>query len=84
MGKAIVTTECTGMDELLGDSECGLITDNSINGIFKGIKSQLDNPQRKIYFSKQAVNRSKGVKSGYTVSVIEDFFNCLIVYKHET
>ena len=84
LGKAIVTTECTGMDELLGDSECGLITDNSINGIFKGIKSQLDNPQRKIYFSKQAVNRSKGVKSGYTVSVIEDFFNCLIVYKHET
>ena len=84
LGKAIVTTACTGMDELLGESECGLITDNSINGIFKGIKSQLDNPQRKIYFSKQAVNRSKGVKSGYTVSVIEDFFNCLIVYKHET
>lgn len=72
------------MDELLGESGCGLITENSINGIFKGIKSQLDNPQQKIYFSKQSVNRSKEVKSGYTVPVIEDFFNCLIVYKHET
>ena len=84
LGKAIVTTACTGMDELLGESGCGLITENSINGIFKGIKSQLDNPQQKIYFSKQSVNRSKEVKSGYTVPVIEDFFNCLIVYKHET
>lgn len=44
LGKPIVTTDCTGMHELLGDSEYGIITQNSTEGIYKGIKRCLSQP----------------------------------------
>lgn len=45
LGKPVVTTPCTGMDELLGDSEYGLITEDSVQGISSGIRRMLDEPE---------------------------------------
>lgn len=41
LGRPILTTNCTGMQELLGDSEWGLIVDNDVDGIYQGIKKLL-------------------------------------------
>lgn len=39
----VITTACSGMDELLLNGKCGLITENSENGLYEGIKYVLDN-----------------------------------------
>lgn len=39
----VITTACSGMDELLLNGKCGLITENSENGLYEGIKHVLDN-----------------------------------------
>lgn len=66
LGKPVVTTPCTGMIELLGNSEYGLITEDSVKGIYSGIRKLLDDPallaryaraagDRGAYLGKQAV-----------------------------
>lgn len=44
LGKPIVTTDCTGMREILGDSEYGLITELSDDGLYGGMKRMLTEP----------------------------------------
>lgn len=43
LGKPIVTTNCSGMTELLGDSEYGVITENDDNAFYEGVYSVLKN-----------------------------------------
>lgn len=38
----IITTNCAGMRELFGGYECGVITENSIDGLYNGMKAILD------------------------------------------
>ena len=45
LGKPIVTTPCSGMDELLGNSEFGLVTEDNVQGIYNGMKKLLENEQ---------------------------------------
>ena len=45
LGKAIVSTNVSGAKEILGDSEYGIVVDNSENGIKQGIKLFLDNTE---------------------------------------
>ena len=37
LGKPIVTTPCTGMEELLGESEYGVIAENTQDGLYKAL-----------------------------------------------
>lgn len=37
----VVTTECSGMQEILGDSEYGLITENDDEALYRGIRQML-------------------------------------------
>ena len=59
LGKAIVTTACTGMDELLGDSEYGVIVEDSIEGICFGIQKLLNSKQLRIQYAESAKSNSK-------------------------
>lgn len=43
LGIPVLTTECAGMRELLGDSEYGLIVENSEDGLYEGIKRLANN-----------------------------------------
>lgn len=43
LGKPVVATDCSGMSELLGASERGLIVDNSEQGIREGMREMLEN-----------------------------------------
>lgn len=40
----VITTDCSGMKELLLDSKCGIITENNEETLYKGIKLFLDSP----------------------------------------
>lgn len=57
LDRPVVTTPCTGMDELLGDSEYGLITADSAEGIYKGIKQLLDDPALLEHYTQAAKKR---------------------------
>ena len=37
LGIPIVTTDVSGMDEIIGNSGCGIIVENSVDGIFDGL-----------------------------------------------
>lgn len=43
LGKAIITTRCSGMDELVGEDNCGLITENNEESLYNGLKKILTN-----------------------------------------
>ena len=59
LGKPIVTTDCTGMRELLGDSEYGLITPNSREGLYAGMKECLSDPELLAHYAEKAQERGK-------------------------
>lgn len=42
VGTPVMVTQCSGMGEMLGDNEYGLIVENSENGIYKGLKQFLE------------------------------------------
>lgn len=41
----VITTDCSGMKELLLNSKCGIITENNEETLYKGIKLFLDSPK---------------------------------------
>lgn len=74
LGKSIVTTPCAGMDEILGESEYGIITEDTVEGIYKGIKEFLDSEEKREYYSSMAKRRGKEFSKEILVKRIEDFF----------
>lgn len=73
LGKPIMTTDCTGMREILGDSEYGLITENSEEGIYQGLKKLLDDPELLAQYEIRAHERGKVFSKDRLVKATEDF-----------
>ena len=57
LGKPIVTTDCSGMRELLGDSEYGLITDNSEAALLAGMRNMLTDAGLREQYAARAAER---------------------------
>lgn len=74
LGKPVVTTPCSGMDELLGDSEFGLITEDSVGGIYNGMKQMLENPALRADYAKKAAIRGRDFSKEKLVQQTEQFF----------
>lgn len=55
-GTPIITTDVAGAKELLGNSEYGIITENSEIGIYHAMKSVLDNPDIQLHY-KNAIKK---------------------------
>lgn len=74
LGKPVVTTPCTGMDELLGDSEYGLITRDGAEGIYNGLKQMLDEPKLLSHYMQMAVKRGRDFSKDVVLHRTEQFF----------
>lgn len=59
LGIPVITTNCSGMDELLKGGKCGIITENSEEALYKGLKQLLDNPSQLQYYKEKAIERGK-------------------------
>lgn len=59
LGKPIVTTDCGGMREILGDSEFGMITEISEDGLYEGLKKMISDEKLKKYYSNKAAERGE-------------------------
>lgn len=73
LGKPILTTNCTGMQELLGDSEWGLIVDNNVDGIYQGMKKLLSDKKLLVHYSKKAKLRGADFQACTLASKTEQF-----------
>lgn len=78
LGTPVVTTECAGMREILGNSEYGLITENSEDGVFEGMKKMLTDKALYLKYKEAAVLRGEYFKKEKAVLKTESFFESLI------
>ena len=74
LGLPVVTTDCSGMDELLNSGECGIITDNSEEALYYGVKRMLDAPDILNKYKKMAIQRGRDFSISSLMKPIE---NCL-------
>lgn len=72
--KPIVTTDVSGMQELLGDSEYGLITANDDDAFYEGVKRMLTEPGLLKHYAEQAKIRGRDFKRGKLAKATEAFF----------
>lgn len=73
LGTPVVTTECSGMKELLGENnEYGIVTENSEDGLYEGLKQLLSNPELLASYKEKATERGKCFSREATVRTVEE------------
>lgn len=73
----VITTECSGMREIFGENECGIICENSEDGLYNAMKKVLENPDLLEKFSEQEKIRAKDFSLEKRVKAIEDFLESI-------
>ena len=74
LGLPIVTTDCSGMKELLGDSEYGIITENSVDGLYTGMEKILSDEKLYRTYKMKAEMRGQTFNMENTINEIQDLF----------
>lgn len=78
LGKAIVTTDCSGMKEQLGESEYGLITPNDEEALYEGMKKMLSDDSLRKYYEERALLRGRLFSAQHLVRETEAFLLSLV------
>lgn len=73
LGIPVLTTECSGMKEIIGETEAGMIVPNSEEGLFEGLKLILSNRKRLSQMKESAKYRSSFFSTSRAVSEFEKF-----------
>lgn len=73
LGVPVVTTECSGMREIFGDEECGIICENSDDGLFEAMKKVLDEPSLLEKFKEAEKKRAPEFSLASRIKAMEDF-----------
>ena len=71
LGKPVVATNCSGMTELLGDNEYGLITKNNTEDLYAGLKHFLEDKELQLHYTNKSEERSKDFDIRKTIQNIE-------------
>lgn len=74
LGKPIVTTDCTGMRELLGNSEFGLITEMTEDALYDGMKTMLQDEFLRSKYTEKAALRGQNFSTERLVQDTESYF----------
>ena len=73
VGTPVCTVEVSGMKEMLGENnEWGLVTENSEEGLYQGIKRLLDDPALLTHYKGKAAERGKSFSTKSTVKAVEE------------
>ena len=72
LGTPVCTTDVSGMREMLGDNEYGLITENSEEALYEGIKRLLDDPALLAHYKEMALKRGEYFCTDSTVHAVEE------------
>lgn len=79
LGKPIVTTDVSGMRELLGDSEYGLIVENDDEAFYRGMKQMLQDPALRSAYAEKAEKRGQRFSAEQLTKTAEEFFEKLLL-----
>lgn len=72
VGTPVVSTDCSGAKELLGENnEYGIVTENSEEGLYQGIKKMLSDKELLAHYKKQAKLRGSFFSKEKTVKAVE-------------
>lgn len=72
LGTPVCTVEVSGMGEMLGGGEFGVITANDEDALYRGISRLLDDPALLAHYRKQALWRGRQFSAGETVKAVEE------------
>lgn len=76
VGTPVCTVEVSGMREMLGEhNEYGVVTENSEEALYEGIKSLLTDSEKLARYKKQAQIRGKDFSTENTVKAVEEMLN---------
>jgi len=78
LGKPVVTTDCSGMREILGNSECGIITENSDESFYEGLLRVLSDDSVMKELNRQAQIRSKEFTIKTLIAENEAIFDAIL------
>lgn len=72
VGTPVCTVEVSGMKEMLGEhNEYGIVTENSEEALYRGIKTLLDDPALLAHYKQKAAERGKAFRTEETVHAVE-------------
>ena len=72
VGTPVCTVEVSGMKEMLGENnEWGIVTENSEEALYQGIKLLLDSPDLLAHYKSQAILRGRNFRTAETVKDVE-------------
>lgn len=74
LGKPVVTTKCSGMHELLGDSEYGIICENNENALYQALKTIIADQKQYQILSRKAAKRQDFFDTQKRTQEYEKFF----------
>lgn len=78
LGLPVVSTNCSGAYELLGkNNEYGIVTENSEEGIYKGMKQMLSDKTTLTHYRKQAKIRAPKFSKTEAIKAVENMLNSL-------
>ena len=73
LGVPVCSVEVSGMKEMLGENnEWGIVTENSEEALYQGIKQLLDNPELLAHYKEKAAQRGKCFSTENTVKAAEE------------
>ena len=78
VGTPVCTTKVSGVREMLGNNEYGLVVENDEEDLYRAIKKLLDQPRLLQYYKKQAGVRGKVFSADKTVQAVENMFESLL------
>lgn len=78
LGKPVVTTPCSGMQEIFGESEYGIITEDSAISLYSNIKRMMSSPDLLKKYSEAAKKRGLDFRKEEIVKKTEVLFEKLL------
>lgn len=74
LGKPVITTDCSGMAEIFGDRQCGIICENDDEALYLALKKVLENPELLKKFAKESEKRSEFFDAEKRIAAVNEFY----------
>ena len=77
VGTPVLTTDCSGMHEILGESGAGIIVENSDEALYRGLKNIFSHPETIKVMKERAQERSTHFSTANLIREFESFIGTL-------
>lgn len=77
VGTPVLTTRVSGMEEMLGDGEYGVIVDNDEEALYQGLRDMLTAPGKLEHYRQKARERGAFFSTEKTVRAVEEMLESL-------